>query len=60
MQNNELINTLFDTYAMLELIIHSSDSKQEAEYQLGLVKTKLVSMGIPIPSRLDRKETVTF
>lgn len=60
MQNNELIDDLLDTYAMLELIIHSADSKQEAEYQLGLIKTKLESMGITTTSRLDRKETVTL
>lgn len=60
MQNNELIDKLFDIYAMLELIIHSADPKQEAEYQQGLIKTKLESMGITTTSRLDRKETVTL
>lgn len=60
MQNNELVDKLFDIYAMLELIIHSEDPKQEAEYQQELIKTKLESMGITTTSRLDRKTTVTL
>ncbi|MCM1578497.1 MAG: hypothetical protein NC078_06855 [Ruminococcus sp.] len=54
--NSELANTLLDEYAMLELIIHAPDSKQEAEYQKGLIKTKLETMGITTTNRLDRKD----
>lgn len=60
MTDKELTDKLLDVYAMLELIIHSADSKQEAEYQKGLIKTKLESMGITTTNRLDRKETVTL
>ncbi|MCM1329083.1 MAG: hypothetical protein NC253_06530 [Ruminococcus sp.] len=60
MNSQELTTTLLDTYAMLELIIHSADAKQEAEYQQGLIKTKLETMGVTTTNRLDRKETVTL
>lgn len=56
-QEYDLINKLIDTYVILELIINSPDAKQEAEYQLELIKTKLQAMGITETSRLDRKET---
>ena len=45
-QNNELANVLIDIYATLEMIIHSSDPKQEAEYQKGLITAKLEAMGL--------------
>lgn len=55
MTEKEMVSMLLDTYAMLELIIHSEDSKQEAEYQQGLIKTKLESFGITSTDKLDRK-----
>lgn len=60
MTDKELTDKLLDVYAMLELIIHSADSKQEAEYQQGIIKTKLELMGVTTTNRLDRKETVTL
>ena len=56
--DKELVTMLLDMYAVLELIIHSENVKEEAEYQQGLIKTKLESMGVTTMSRLDRKETV--
>lgn len=56
-QEYDLINKIIDTYVILELIINSPDAKQEAKYQLELIKTKLKAMGITETSRLDRKET---
>lgn len=55
MTDKEMVSMLLDSYAMLELIIHSEDTKQEAEYQQGLIKTKLESFGITSTDKLDRK-----
>ncbi|MCC8082070.1 MAG: hypothetical protein LIO80_08720 [Lachnospiraceae bacterium] len=50
----EMLSNLIDSYANLQRIIKSDDAKQEAEYQLQLIKAKLESFGI-ITSDLERK-----
>ncbi len=50
----EMLSNLIDTYANLQRIIRSDDAKQEAEYQLQLIKAKLESFGI-ITSELEPK-----
>lgn len=46
MQDKEMLVNLIDSFAILERIVKSDDSKKEAEYQLKLVKAKLEAMGI--------------
>ncbi|MCD8134080.1 MAG: hypothetical protein LUE19_09560 [Clostridiales bacterium] len=54
MTEKEMLSNLIDSYANLQRIIKSDDAKQEAEYQLQLIKAKLESFGI-ITSDLERK-----
>ncbi len=46
MQDKEMLIHLIDNFAILQRIVNSSNSKEEAEYQLQLVKAKLEAMGI--------------
>ena len=46
MNDKELTLNLIDSFAILQRIVNSSDSKKEAEYQLQLIKAKLEAMGI--------------
>ena len=46
MQDKEILLNLIDSFAILERIVKSNDSKKEAEYQLKLIKAKLEAMGI--------------
>lgn len=46
MHQNELINVSIDKYVDLQRIITSENPKEEAEYQLKIIKAKLESMGI--------------
>ncbi len=50
----EMLSNLIDSYANLQRIIQSDDAKQEAAYQLQLIKAKLESFGV-ITSDLERK-----
>ncbi len=46
MQDKEMLIHLIDNFAILQRIVDSNNSKEEAEYQLQLVKAKLEAMGI--------------
>ncbi len=46
MHDKEMLLNLIDNFAILQRIVDSSNSKEEAEYQLQLVKAKLEAMGI--------------
>ncbi|MCD7864417.1 MAG: hypothetical protein LUG54_00020 [Clostridiales bacterium] len=50
----EMLSNLIDSYANLQRIIQSDDAKQEAAYQLQLIKAKLEPFGV-ITSDLERK-----
>lgn len=54
MQDKELLALLIDNYSNLQRILSTDNPKEEAEYQLQLVKAKLESMGI-VTSKLDKR-----
>ena len=54
MSDKELVTMLIDMYTNLQRILASDDMRDEAEYQLKMVKAKLEAMGI-VTSKLDRK-----
>ncbi|MCM1333417.1 MAG: hypothetical protein NC084_06435 [Bacteroides sp.] len=46
MQDYELIASVIDRYADLQLIINADDPKKEAERQMRIAKTKLEALGV--------------
>lgn len=55
MSDKELVTMLIDMYTNLQRILSSENMKEEAEYQLEVLKAKLEAMGI-VTSKLDKKK----